>query len=292
MPPRFERFIAPARPRSGLWRTLLAILAILVLTFALQAAGLWAAVGLLGPGAPAVLEDLAGGATPLSVLVLLASFLPLVLSVLLVTRLLLRRPPATLWGEGWLPDFLRAALVMALVMTAFLWVAPGDGDAAASLNVDPVLWASLLLPALILIAGQTLAEELMFRALLMQQLAARLPRWPLIWFWLPALLFGAAHYAPGLGVMSPLAMGYALAFGLAAADLTRRSGNLGSAWGLHLANNAFAILVFSSESQLSGLALWHVPYPVEALQAQPWLALVDLVPLALAWAILARPTAR
>ncbi len=139
---------------------------------------------------------------------------------------------------------------------------------------------------------QTLAEELVFRGFLMQQLAARLPRWPLVWFGLPPLLFAAAHYAPGMGLMSPLAMGYALAFGIVAADLTRRSGNLGTAWGLHLANNAFAILVFSSQSELSGLALWHAPYPVEQLYEAPWLALLDLAPLALAWAVLARPTRR
>ncbi|WP_172329499.1 CPBP family intramembrane glutamic endopeptidase [Mangrovicoccus sp. HB161399] len=291
MPPRFARYVAPARAHAALWRTFLGILLIPALAVGLQAAAFGAALHLYPGDRGAALAMLASGATPGSVLALLASFLPLAASVMAVTWLLLRRDPATLWGEGWLPDFLRALLVMALAMAVFLWLGAA-GDEPPSFNVSPALWAALLLPALVLIGVQTLAEELFFRGFLLQQLAARLPAWPLVWFWLPPVLFAAAHYAPGMGFMSPLAMGYALAFGLAAADLTRRSGNLGTAWGMHLANNAFAILVFSSENQLSGLALWHMPYPVEELFDRPWLALADLAPLAVAWAILARPAAR
>ncbi len=292
MPPRFDSYVAPARPRCGLWRTFLALLLIPAIAIALQGGALGLGLFLYRGDREAALRMMESGATPGAVLMLLASFLPLAAAILLVTWAILRRDPATLWGRDWLPDFLRGALVMALVMGGFLWIGQPGAEMPAELNVSPALWAALLLPALALIAVQTLSEELFFRGVLMQQLAARLPRWPIVWFWLPPLLFSAAHYAPGIGAMSPLAMGYALAFGLIAADLTRRSGNLGTAWGVHLANNAFAILAVSSQDQLSGLALWHLPYPVEQLYDRPWLALLDLAPLCLAWAILARPTAR
>ncbi|WP_138468396.1 CPBP family intramembrane glutamic endopeptidase [Poseidonocella sp. HB161398] len=292
MLPPFDRYVAPARPRSGLWRTILGIVLILALGLALQAGAIALGLGLHRGDRAETLAMLSSGATPASVLVLLASFLPFVVAVVLVTWLLMRRGPGTLWGPDWVPDFLRAVLVLGLATAALLWFGPAGSGPAPVRQVPLGLWLALLPLALLLVAGQTLAEELMFRGFLLQQLAARFPRWPVIWFWLPPVVFGAAHWAPGMGFMSPLAMGYALAFGLVAADLTRRSGNIGTAWGLHFVNNCTAILVFSSQEQLSGLALWHLANPVETLFERPWLALLDLLPLALAWAILSRPAAR
>ena len=61
---------------------------------------------------------------------------------------------------------------------------------------------------------------------------------------------------------------WAFCFGLAAADLTARSGTLGPAIGFHLVNNALAFLLFGQAGGMdSGLALFLFP----ADPAQPLL---------------------
>ena len=61
---------------------------------------------------------------------------------------------------------------------------------------------------------------------------------------------------------------WATCLGIACADLTARTGNLGAAMGLHIANNAFALLIVAVEGwPASGLALFLYPYEDPALYA-------------------------
>ena len=54
---------------------------------------------------------------------------------------------------------------------------------------------------------------------------------------------------------------WATALGLACADLTARTGNIGAAIGLHIANNLFAFVVSGVQGwPSSGLALLLFPY--------------------------------
>lgn len=127
-------------------------------------------------------------------------------------------------------------------------------------------WAWLALIAVILIALQASAEELVFRGYLQQQLAARCRSF---WVWAvaPSLLFGFLHYAPEGDAPADIAdaAAYFVAstqFGLLAAYLTWRTGNLGAAIGLHVANNVLAILVVDSVGdELGVLALYNAPLP-------------------------------
>jgi len=105
---------------------------------------------------------------------------------------------------------------------------------------------------------QTGAEELFFRGYLQQQLAARFAaRW--IWMWIPSAVFALLHWSPDAGGNLPLVLMSALVFGLAAADLTERTGSLGAAMGLHLGNNFIAIAVVSLGDTISGLSLFINP---------------------------------
>ncbi|MDP5347971.1 MAG: CPBP family intramembrane metalloprotease, partial [Paracoccaceae bacterium] len=104
-----------------------------------------------------------------------------------------------------------------------------------------------------------------------QQLAARFDR-PWVWLVLPSMLFASAHYTPELPpVEATHYMIWAFCFGLAAADLTARSGTLGPAIGFHLVNNALAFLVFGQAGGMdSGLALFLFPAdPAQSLLPPP-----------------------
>jgi len=132
---------------------------------------------------------------------------------------------------------------------------------------------------------QTGAEEAVFRGYMQQQLAARFAT-PVAWMGVPALLFGLAHYAPGLGPVSPwlivLVTGF---FGVIAADLTARSGGIGLAWGIHFANNVIAVLVISAMAGLDGLALFRVSDPAGGAMGLDVLLVADMALMALVWGL-------
>jgi len=76
------------------------------------------------------------------------------------------------------------------------------------------------------------------------------------------VMFGGLHYWNGQGAAQGLVWAvWATALGLACADLTARTGTIGAAVGLHLANNAFALLVVHIAGwPSSGVALFLYPY--------------------------------
>ena len=122
-------------------------------------------------------------------------------------------------------------------------------------------WVLLLPVGLLALLVQVGTEELFFRGYLQQQLAClSQSRW--VWMVFPSVLFGVLHYANGYGPADGLIWAAWVALlGLACADLTARTGNLGAAIGLHLANNAFALLLYAvADWPASGLALFVYPY--------------------------------
>ncbi|WP_102110180.1 CPBP family intramembrane glutamic endopeptidase [Oceaniglobus roseus] len=285
----FEDFVAPARARPQLWRLVLGVL----LTAA--CAMLWVvvllgAVWLGGEGGRAMdlAAELAEPVTPGVTLILLATFLGMALGPMLAARLLHRRRAGTLFGPGDLlcRDFaVAAATVLAIYGTStavWLWLYTPVH------NLSPVHWLILLPFALVGVAIQTGAEELVFRGYLQQQLAARF-RSPLVWLVLPALAFGMVHYDPASnGANAWLVVASAALFGLVAADLTAQSGSLGAAWGFHFANNLIALVVLATKGTITGLALYTTPYEVSDEGALTELVLVDLAILLLAWGLVRR----
>jgi hypothetical protein len=122
-------------------------------------------------------------------------------------------------------------------------------------------WVLLLPVGLLALLVQVGTEEMFFRGYLQQQLAClSQSRW--VWMVFPSVLFGVLHYANGYGPADGLIWAaWAALLGLACADLTARTGNLGAAIGLHLANNAFALLLYAvADWPASGLALFVYPY--------------------------------
>jgi membrane protease YdiL (CAAX protease family) len=118
---------------------------------------------------------------------------------------------------------------------------------------------------------QAVGEELIFRGYLLQQLAVRF-RSPIIWAFLPALVFGLLHYNNPGGPDSALPEFQIFGFiisepgalyvlttaitGTALAALVWRAGSLWPAAGLHVAVNVFSLTMVGAEGTLSGTQLW------------------------------------
>jgi membrane protease YdiL (CAAX protease family) len=271
--PELDAFVAPARARPALWRTIAG---------GLLAAALW----LIAVGATLPFAVRAGGfATRPGVLLYLASFAALLAGVLLAARLLQGRGPATLLGPaGFRPrGFLVGVAVIAVAalpsVAAVALFAPPERQATLGAWAA---WLPLALPAILV---QSAAEEVAFRGYLMQSLAARFAS-PWVWWLLPALMFGALHWNPAeLGPNAQLGVVGTTAIGLALADVTARTGNLSAAIGLHFANNVMAMLVVALPSPVSGLALFLSGVDPADTAAARWLLVVDLAATLAAWGV-------
>jgi uncharacterized protein len=194
------------------------------------------------------------------VLVFLASFAALIVGFALVMRAVHGLPGARLLGaEGRLEGrwLVRGVLVVAVVIgVTFVPVLLIEPPQRQLPFATWALWLPLALPAL---AIQVTAEEIAFRGYLQGMLAARYAS-RLVWWVLPALLFGALHWnAAEFGENAWLMVAAAVLMGLVFGDVTARTGSLALAVGLHFANNAFALLVLATPSALSGLALYRSP---------------------------------
>lgn len=252
------RFIAPARARSDPY---LLVIGILVVELAFIASP-----HLIGPFLMLVpLADPADvmlGTTPWGLILQLCSFAILALAVVLVCRRLHNRGLASLIGPVPLAmrQWLAVTLLLAVVVLVLEFVPP-DAAKMAQTQMRPLLpWLAVLPMALLALLIQTGAEELFYRGYIQQQLAARYrQRW--VWMVLPSVLFAFAHYSPDAPQAEALQyLIWSFFFGLAAADLTARSGTLGPAIGFHLVNNALAFLLYGEvNAPDSGLALFLFP---------------------------------
>lgn len=217
---------------------------------------------------------------------LLGSFVIAILALALVLRALHGRGLRDLIGPMPLAlhQFLRVAGYVGLLLV-IVWILPMPEDLAPVRYMPFSTWLRLLPLGFLAILVQVSAEELLFRGYLQSRLASRFAS-PAIWIGLPSLLFGMLHFQTGLGNNGIWFILSATAFGLMAGDLTRRSGTLGPAVAVHLANNVMAILVLSFSDELGGLAFYHIPVSA----GDP--ALVPLMPVDLATTLVIWLTAR
>ena len=165
-------------------------------------------------------------------------------------------------------------LVLAVQTLLPPWI--GFGDLVETRNLAG--WAIWIVPTLIALLIQTGTEELYFRGYLQQQCAAISTK-PWVWMGFPSVLFGFGHYMNGYGPADGLLYAlWATLLGLACADLTARTGNIGAAIGLHLSNNLFAFMLVGEKGMpSSGLALFlyapfdrsEIDYGLHTL-TQPW----------------------
>lgn len=260
-------FVAPAQDAAELWRTaaglvlaIVAGLALYQLTFALLS-------NLIGPTATQTLVDNTtfDKASAFATLYVLSTFAFFAIGLAMVVNSLHRRRLGTLFGpySAVISDALRVILAVGALHVVIALLLPWDVEPIRNDAMPRSSWILLLPISLAAILLQSGTEELVFRGYLQQQLAARFPDLPL-WMILPSLLFGFAHFSPlAAGENAPYFALWAFSFGIAAADLTARTGAIGAALGFHMANNIAAILFTSLAGAGSGLALYILPMEMD-----------------------------
>ncbi|MEP2715890.1 type II CAAX endopeptidase family protein [Pseudophaeobacter sp.] len=279
-----EALVAPARPKSQIWRLLAAIALIAVVIYVLS---FGAFMLMLQAGSEVWLQHMIKGDTPLAMLVILLTFFSMMLGVGLAARLLQHRSFVSLIGPASLftRQFARVFGGLVILLLVLLVLPPYDFGAPLVANLPWQLWLTLLPLSLGAVLVQVSAEELVFRGYLQQAFAARFQN-PAIWLLLPSALFGLLHYMPQeAGDNAWLLCLWAMGFGVLTADLTARAGTLGPAIAVHFFNNIVALLIVASPSSLYGLSLYLLPYEMSDVdQLRPWLV-VDCAMMLVSWLV-------
>ncbi len=276
-----DAFVRPALSATELWRIIVMLLAFEVV-FALSPE----IFAVLLPS-EALRTEFYDGVTTFGTLAQFLSFGVALGGFLLLLHLLHARGLASLIGPmaQAKQDLIRVMLAVSfwLMLIEMLppWINPAEVEQAHGFGT----WLALIPVTLAVLLVQVGTEELFFRGYLQQQFAC-LSRSPWAWMVVPSVIFGGLHYwngnGPAEGVLWAV---WATALGMACADLTARTGNIGAAVGLHLANNAFALLVVHvADWPTSGVALFLYPYQDPALLsggletlAEPWMIFEAIV---------------
>lgn len=281
-----QAFVAPARGHAQLWRLGLGLILGGAGYFALSQLYVTLLLTFVQPENPAqYYDELQSGTTPSAMFALLFSFGLMTLVLGRVVLVLHRRPMRTLFGP-WhaCAGQFRLALMAMVLLSVALWMLPPWGMEPP---LEPGLpfgrWVALLPLSLLAVLVQVSAEELLFRGYIQQQLAARFAS-PLVWMVIPSALFALGHYAPQTsGENAIWIVAWAGVFGVLMADLTARSGTLGPAIAVHFINNVTAMLFTAMPDDLSGLALYVLPFDLSDTAAvAQWLP-VDFAIMLTSW---------
>uniref|UniRef100_UPI0040474CE7 lysostaphin resistance A-like protein n=1 Tax=Yoonia sp. TaxID=2212373 RepID=UPI0040474CE7 len=281
-------FRRAALAQAGLW-PVVKIIVLMELVFVL---GPVLVMLMLPPKALAIYET---GTTPVGVIAQLSTFALYALALVYLVRRLHGRGFWSMVGPvGAAATNLKLAGLAVgalLLVQAFLppWIALQD-----LAEIRPLIpWLAWLPVTIAVLVIQTGTEELYFRGYLQQQFSVISDK-PWVWMGLPSLLFGVGHYMNGNGAADGVIyVFWATLLGLACADLTARTGNIGAAVGLHLSNNLFAFVVVGVQDwPSSGLALFLYPFedPSQydyalATLLEPWV-LIELPILSLSVAVM------
>ncbi|MEL6450568.1 MAG: CPBP family intramembrane glutamic endopeptidase [Pseudomonadota bacterium] len=281
-----DGFVAPARAAPQLWRLFLGLILAAGIFLALSQMIFGTLFSLMPPEtARAIVADGQTGQTAGGLLILLFQLGLMAVAAGLVVIMVHKRRPLSLFGPLGLAVRQFTVVLIAMVLLTFvLWLLPPyDFGEPLERNMALGRWLLLLPIALFAVLIQSGAEEVFFRGYIQQQLAARF-RSPLIWAVVPAVLFGLGHYLPESAGSNAWTIAlWATVFGILMADLTARAGTLGPAMAVHFANNVSAILLTSVADEMSGLALYVLPFGIrDEAQMAAWLP-VDFSFMLVSW---------
>ncbi len=284
--PALTRFAAPARARPELWRVLATLVVGGIAFGILMQSSLLVLHLLTGPfWSAAILRAMEGGRTEIGVIGILASFIPLAFGLALAIRVLHDRSWISLFGPARLTrhTLFRVGGGVLAVQAVLLPIQALSPQVGSHLSLGQQLpW---LMPALIGILVQSATEEALFRGYLLQQMAVQ-SRSRLAWMVAPSVLFALLHIDPTDDLPQMLWTGStAMLFGLAAADITARTGTLGPAIGMHMASNISGLLLVGLYGRMDGLALFNlVLNPMRPWDGLPYMA-IDLLGIVVAWLV-------
>ncbi|WP_306112910.1 MULTISPECIES: CPBP family intramembrane glutamic endopeptidase [unclassified Roseovarius] len=281
----YDPLIAPARPTAGLQFLIAGIVLTILIYYSINYL-VWMVIFamLTSDQSMAVITTIDQSRTPGSVIINLSVFALLSVSLAISVRALHQRGLMSLIGPlPWAIMQFRRVLVGLVLLLAVTMFLPMPNEITPLPNLPFGKWVMFLPLTIIALLIQTSAEELAFRGYIQSQLAARFPN-PVIWLMVPSVVFGLVHYDPSLPAQNALiVILWATLFGMAAADLTARSGTLGPAIALHFVNNFSAIAIAAPQGPFDGLALYTFPFSLASTDALTTWAPVDLLILLCCW---------
>lgn len=286
-----EALVASARAKAEIWRLVAGIFTLIAVWVFLANSVANMVVSWIPPaGHDAFWEATGTGATPGAVFFLLVQIGLLIPATGLAAALIHRR---AFWELIGAPSKALSQFVLVLCAQVALFIVLtilppyGFGEDSLVPGLAFGSWLVLLPLALLAVFFQCAAEEFAFRGYLQQQLAARFQS-PVIWILIPSALFAFGHYDPsGAGENALTIALLAGLFGILLADITARAGTLGPAVAIHVSNNVLAMLFVGMPENLSGLALYVMPFGFDDVeQVRAWLP-VDAVSMIVSW-LLAR----
>ena len=277
----FDAYIAPAKPYARYWRLAVGILISVALFVVVQIGAflaikfIWGDVTLL-----ITVQMMQNPTTPIALIGLLLSIPLMLVGVLVAVKWIHKRRLLTLFGDGPLMlNFAKTVLFVGVLFGATTIFRLYSGEGTPNMSLAQWLpWALLFLPVLLLQVG---TEEIIFRGYLMQQFAA-FSKNPIAWMIVPSVMFGSLHFQPTKFGMEAAVIVVVLTslFGMVAADLTRRTGNLGAAIGLHFVNNLIAIGILPLGGTMTGISLY-----VSKIHVDDKTVLTEMMRGSLIWAI-------
>ncbi|RPE63148.1 hypothetical protein EDD53_2745 [Pacificibacter maritimus] len=229
------------------------------------------------------------GVTPGGLFIVLASFALLLLTTILSAKRFADRDLRSLTGpipQMRLDFILSMKWLVGITVVLLLVPTPhNSGDTPVELIAQmPIsIWLAWLPLGLLGLAVQVIAEEVFFRGYLQTQLVAATKSYSKGMV-LAALLFGVGHVSMDLtGYAALVPVLWAVLFGLAAGDLTARSGTLGPALALHFTNNMAALFIAPPQGQLSGFGLWTRQIDLNSAYADPITMVFEGLILLITW---------
>ena len=263
----FQQWVDIARPRAQLWRTAVGIVLIALAWFAWSMALLLVAIG-MGLVKPEAFQAMFGTAdipltyldTVLMLLIALATIWGFSFGVWAVVKLLHKRQLDTVvaWNRRFSLSQFGAGCIIAMgyLCISMAW-SFASGNAPRRSELEFGTWLIALGPIALVVFIQAASEELVFRGYLPQQIAARFTS-PLLWGFLPSVLFGLMHAAnsPGSQTYAMYYVAIATIMGLVMMAMVWRTGSLAAAIGFHFINNIGALTVAGADSGPSSLALF------------------------------------
>lgn len=260
----FERYRSSLNGKMTPWRFALGIVVILLFWVLSTFAVIYFAMRLVdllpSPMVPQNPGKAAFLGSPIGVLAALTTFCGIWIGAWLAMRWIHRLPLSALYGNsrrisrsGFMKGFLAVALTSGISEMLFYLL---DADIRRS-AIAFTSWLLALVPVALLGFVQTSSEELLFRGYLPRGLAMRFPS-PMVWALLPTLVFTLLHWNAGSArAMNAAALISIGVFAAVLMMLVYSTGNLGAAFGAHLANNLFGFLLISHEANLSSFALFE-----------------------------------
>ena len=205
------------------------------------------------------------GRTPLNLLFVLFTFVPIWIGVWVAMKFIHHIPMKVLFSPSGKLDLPR--LFKAFSIMLFLGVSIESGFQfipviSKYINYEPnnILafsdWAKWLLPVLLFIFVQSAAEELVFRGYLLQLIWSKNAGYVYAVI-LPSLIFGLLHFdSQSYGTNAWYYCFNTFVVGCLLCLITLHTGSLALAFGLHWGGNTVSLVFFGIYGNLDGMALW------------------------------------